>query len=100
MVENPIPNRHYYAAMSGYNNFEEGSEEMSEMNEDEEFRFEEVGETVKMELDGTKKELVFSKKNSAMKRVVSMGNLSEEQIKKLQFFVALGENDQVRIIKS
>ena len=51
-------------------------------------------------MNGDKNELVFEKKGSELKRIVSLSPLSEEQKKKLQFFVVLAEGDEVKIINS
>ena len=59
------------------------------------FTFKSVGDQVTVHMEGEK--ITFSKKNSDEKRVIDL-KIGEEEKKKLQFFVVLGESDSVRIV--
>ena len=57
----------------------------------------EVDSIVTVTLNSEKNEILFEKKGSEKNKIVSISHLSEERKKKLNFFVALGESDQVEI---
>lgn len=63
------------------------------------FTYLEIGSQITVHLEGSNDQVCFTKKNTDLKRVVSLGSMSEEDKKKLQFFVVLAESDSVKIVE-
>lgn len=92
-----IPERHFILNCTGYNNNPVYSQSEEEDYSPDAFTFQEAGNQVTIHYEGDKNKITFSKKNSDEVKVIDLA-LSEEDKKKLQFCVVVGEMESVKIV--